>query len=124
MAGWKKQCLFAIVLSSFLLLTVNGAPGQLYLIIPCSILFSEISQDAAAEVHDEQGYKQNDENDAYLAHELANQQDEEPMQQDEDLAADDDSMADQADESDPDTKDNALEQQDHDDANVQGKSTP
>ena len=69
------------------------------IIIPCSILFSEISLGA----NDEQGYRQNDKNDAYLAHELANQQDEEPMEQEEDLAADDDNMADQADEPNPDS---------------------
>ena len=84
--------------------------------------FSEISQ-GATEGGDEQ---KNEENDAYLAHELANQQDEEPMEQEDDLpiAADDDSMADQADEPDSDkNEENALEQQDHDDdASMQGKT--
>ena len=77
--------------------------------------FSESSQDAT-EYHDEQGDKQDD-ND-YLAHELANQQDEKPED-------DDDSMADQADEPDSDDEDNALEQQDHDDddqLSAQGKT--
>ena len=47
----------------------------------------------ATEYHDEQEGKQN--NNAYLDHKLASQQDEEPMQQEDDLSiADDDSMAD------------------------------
>ena len=89
----------------------------------CSIFFSEISQ-GATEGRDEQGYKQNEENDAYLAHELANQQDEEPMEQEDDLpsAADDDSMADQAEQG-YDDEDNALEQHDSGDqlGTAQGK---
>ena len=46
------------------------------------------------------------------------------MELEDDLStADDDSMADQADEPDSDTKDNALEQQGHDDdASMQGKT--
>ena len=47
----------------------------------------------ATEYHDKQEGKQN--NNAYLDHKLASQQDEEPMQQEDDLSiADDDSMAD------------------------------
>ena len=85
---------------------------------------SENSQEAT-EYHEEQGDKQND--NAYVAHKLASQQVEEPIEQEDDHPiADDDSMADQADEPDSDDEDNALEQQDDDDDNqlsAQGKTT-
>ena len=89
-------------------------------------VFSENSQEATD--HEEQGNNQND--NAYLAHELASQQNEEPMQQEDDLPiADDDNMpADQADEPDSDAQneeneDNDLKQQDHDDdPSDQGKT--
>ena len=81
----------------------------------------------ATEDHKEQEDKQND--NAYLAHELTSQQDEEPnVQQEDDLSiAGDDSMADQADEPDSDDdEDNALEQKDHDEdddqLSAQGKT--
>ena len=85
------------------------------------LFFLEISQGAIEGRDDEQGYKQNEENDAYLAHELANQQDDELMEQEDDPPiADDDGMADQPDS---DDEDNALEQKDHDDnASMQGKT--
>ena len=94
----------------------------------CVCVFSENSQEAT-EDHEEQVDKQN--NNAYVAHELASQQVEEPMEQEDDQPmeqeddqpiADDDSMADQADEPESDDEDNALEQQDDDDQlSAQGK---
>ena len=89
----------------------------------CFDFSPEISQ-GETEGPNEQRNKQNEENDAYLAQELASQQDEEPMEQEDDLPmADDDNMADQADEPDSGKNEgNALEQQDHDDADTQGKT--
>ena len=78
---------------------------------------SETSQDETKDYDDKQ-------NGVRLAHQLASQQDEEPIQQEDDLP--NDSMADQADEPDFDDEDNALEQQgdddDDDQLSAQGKT--
>ena len=119
MGGWQKQCLFVILLSSFLVLAVNGAPGNSLALHLCALcnnllhLLLDISQ-AVIKADNE------DKQDAIMLADADDQEDPDDeqldMQQDDDEPDDSDVEELDYDATDGDDgENNAVQQQDDDD---------